>query len=200
MSLRSQLSLLGIVALAAYGSAACIVEEHHNDYGGGGYASPPQSTGTGSGSAQQPLLVDVDTGKVMSATPGDGVGVFVEYAAGGHWHVWWTCDTNVSGQSCAMDVRISVATGAIGNAKIQDGSSTSTQLATRAASLEATSTTTTTIDGVDFDTSGGAAITVDAAVGGIRDGKFLFFVQNGQVNGGYQGTLTDPLQLEPSSP
>jgi 2-amino-4-hydroxy-6-hydroxymethyldihydropteridine diphosphokinase len=153
MLLRIHVYSLAIAILAACASAACIVEEHHPSSGGGmaggGSTSTPPSAGTGStGSSAQPLLVDVDTGKVMSATPGDGVGVFVEYAAGGKWHVWWTCDTNVSQQSCGMDVRISVASGQIDNPRIQDGASTSESISTTATSVEATGTTTTTLDGV----------------------------------------------------
>ena len=51
-----------------------------------------------------------------------------------------------------------------------------------------------------FDTDPGAIITVDAAMGGIHDGRFLFFVQDGKVNGGYSGALTDPLMLEGTTP
>jgi hypothetical protein len=194
--------MLGIAMLTACTTVACIVEDHHGGYGGGGgggSTSTPPSAG-GSAPAGQPLLVDVDTGKVMNATPGNGVGVFIEYASGGHWHVWWTCDTNVSDQSCAMSVAVSVGTGQITNAKIQQGASTTESIATTANSVQAASTTSTSLDGIDFDTAPGAIITVDAVVSGTRDGRFLFFVQNGQVNGGYQGTVTDPLELEPTAP
>jgi hypothetical protein len=43
-------------------------------------------------------------------------------------------------------------------------------------------------------------ITVEASVGGVKDGSFLFFVQDGKVNGGYAGKLTNPLQLQGKTP
>ena len=43
-------------------------------------------------------------------------------------------------------------------------------------------------------------ITLNAELSGMEAGQYLFFVQDGQINGNYAGTLTDPLMLEPSSP
>ncbi len=34
----------------------------------------------------------------------------------------------------------------------------------------------------------------------MYDGSFLFFVQDGVVNGNYTGTITDPLMLEGKTP
>ena len=70
--------------------------------------------------------------------------------------------------------------------------------------IELVTTTTTGIDGVTFDTVVPAGttpiITLNAKLNGVDDGQYLFFVQDGQINGNYAGTLTDPLMLEPSSP
>ena len=41
---------------------------------------------------------------------------------------------------------------------------------------------------------------LDAKLDGVGDPAYLFFVQDGSVNGGYSGMLTDPLMLEPSTP
>ena len=113
----------------------------------------------------QPMLVVVDTDRVMNATPGQGVGVFTEYTTGGHWHVWWTCDTSKTDESCAFDVKISLASGALTN--VAGTSLGAGDQVTQAApqSVEATTTTTATIQGVTFDTVPGATITVDAQVG-----------------------------------
>jgi hypothetical protein len=43
----------------------------------------------------------------------------------------------------------------------------------------------------------GATITV--TLSGIANGSLLFFVQDGKVNGGYTGMISDPLMLVPSS-
>lgn len=206
MSLGSCLRVFGCGALLSALMVACAVENDHGygysnggSAGGGSTSPPPSSTGTSSPSTS-PILVDVDTGRTMNAQPGDGVGVFTEYTAGGHWHVWWTCDTNQTGADCAMDVKISVASGAISATTVDKSPSAGTIASTSPQQIEVTTTTTTSTDGIHFDTAPGAIITLTASIGGMYDGSFLFFVQSGKVNGGFTGTLTDPLQLEGSSP
>ena len=44
----------------------------------------------------------------------------------------------------------------------------------------------------------GQPIELEVRLNGVRDGRFFFFVQNGLVNGGYTGQLSDPLVLSPS--
>lgn len=149
--------------------------------------------------AEQPVTVVVDTGQQMNNTPGgEGLGVFVTYSAGGHWHVWWTCDTNLSGLSCDFDVKMSGTS--LANATTQAFESADTLDSSTPDQLVARTHTTTGVDGVTFDAVPGADMKVDLTVSGLRDWRFFFFVQNGQVNGNFQGTLTDPLIFEPSTP
>jgi hypothetical protein len=75
-----------------------------------------------------------------------------------------------------------------------------TLISPSSSSITVTSTTRSGIDSVTFDTAPGASITLDAQINGTENGQLLFFVQDGKVNGGYQGTISDPLMLEPSSP
>ncbi len=196
-------ALVGVACLAV-ASACWRGDEYVPDYsvtygsvGDGGL------TGDGAPSAM-PMLATIDPSATMMQTPGQGVGVFTQYDPGGHWYVWWTCDTSLSGLSCPFTVGVSVATGAISNA-LTEGFSNTDQLTSAgdggtSGSLSATATATTQVQGLHFDATPGATITLSAALGGGYSGQFLFFVQNGKVNGGYTGTLTDPLQLEPSSP
>jgi hypothetical protein len=161
-------------------------------------STPPPGTPT-SPAAGSPLLVEVDTDQTMNAVGGDGVGVYVEYGKGGKWHVWWTCDTNQTQESCDFAVSASVASGAITNldsTELAGGFVTSPS----ASRVDAKSTVTTQVRGIRFDTAPGAVITVEASVGGLKDGSFLFFVQNGKVNGGYTGKLTNPLLLQGATP
>ena len=207
--LKTSFSVLGVVALAS-GLMACVVDDdgpHHYRGGGGSttVVTPPTSSLGGvapvdtSTTSTSAMLVDVDSGQTMNAQPGDGVGVFVEYTAGGHWNVWWTCDTNQSGQSCDFSVSIAAATGNIANidaSALVGGVYSSPS----PSSLEVQSSTTTEVKGVRFDTDAGAVITLEASLGDIKDGSFLFFVQDGKVNGGFAGKLTNPLRLEGSVP
>jgi hypothetical protein len=161
-------------------------------------ATPPPRTPT-SPAAGSPLLVEVDTDQTMNAVGGDGVGVFIEYGRGGKWHVWWTCDTDQTKQACDFAVGASVATGAITNVDATElaGGFITSPTPSR---VDAKSTVTTEVRGIRFDTAPGAVITLEASVGGLKDGSFLFFVQNGKVNGGYAGKLTNPLMLQGATP
>jgi hypothetical protein len=150
------------------------------------------------------MLVDVDPNRTMTADPGNGVGVFTQYQTGGHWNVWWTCDTTLTNESCDFDVTVSVTTGSIANAAGQSLASTDSLSTTGSQQLEVLTNTTTGVQGVTFDTVVPAGttpvITLDAKLEGQDDPSYLFFVQNGAINGNYTGQLTDPLMLEPSVP
>ncbi|MGA2447826.1 MAG: hypothetical protein ABTD50_04035 [Polyangiaceae bacterium] len=189
---------MAVLKLAIFGTMilSCTSESTPaEETSGAGSAWGP--TPEGGATSAVPILVDVDANQVMNATAGTGVGVFIEYKTGGHWYVWWTCDTSLTGYSCNYDIKATAVSGTIANAVSQgpdvpaislDGSNT-IQLAT---------TTTLGVDGVTFDTAPGAIISLDATLGGAEDGSYWFFVQDGQVNGGYQGPLSDPLLLEPA--
>ena len=146
------------------------------------------------------MVVIVDPNGTLNAQPGVGAGVFTEYRAGGHWHVWWICDTLRTGHSCPYEVTVSAATGAISN-YLPDAPATTDALELMAPrKLVAITNTTAEADGITFDANAGSPITLDVALGGQPSVPFFFFVQNDEVNGDYKGTLTNPLVLEPSSP
>ena len=198
-----------LASALATAAVACVVEsEPRRIAGSGGGSATGGSTGTdpnpGSNgtppSSSAPILVEVDTDKTMTAAPGEGVGVFVEYAKGGKWHVWWTCDTKKTQQSCDFQVKISVTSGAIANAKTEVPGAAYLDTSGGASSVGAKTLTSSEIHGITFETNAGATITLDARVGEFHDSSFLFFVQDGKVNGGFTGKLTNPLQLVGKSP
>ena len=163
---------------------------------GSGDGTTPQPPSTPSPS---PMLVQIDTDQTMTADPGQGVGVFIEYATGGKWHIWWTCDTAKTDQSCDYSVSATAKAGNITNAdasRLEGGFMTTPT----PSSVEARVTTANEVHGITFETNPGAVITLKASMGGISDGAFLFFVQDGKVNGGFEGQLTNPLQLQGNTP
>ena len=185
-------SSVAMVAGAGF-LAGCIASstDHHGSSGGGGpYAS------SSSGADTQPLLVDVDTGGTLVTTPGQGIGVYVEYQSGGHWSVSWTCDTAITNLSCSFIVDASVSAGSIVETgdTVEPGGSVSQATPQQ---IEAVTATTTGVDGVLFDAPPGASITVTVS---LNAPVSFFFVQDNQVNGGYQGVLTNPLVFQPSTP
>jgi hypothetical protein len=196
-----ELASVGVLSVLSATLGGCVVESDPPpppvSTAGGTPVGP--GTGNSTGPSKTPMLVDVDPNVTMTATPGDGVGVFNEYVTGGHWHVWWTCDTNKTSQPCNFDVKISAKSGSVSAAR-SDQFATSDTLNNGAGSLEAVTNTTSNVEGVYFDTPPGDVITLEASIGGVESGQFLFFVQKGEVNGGFTGTLTDPLMLEGASP
>jgi hypothetical protein len=190
-------SALFVIASAAF-AIACSDGNSGGDYGYG-YASGPVPS-TSPTTTPSPILVDVDTGKTMNAAPGDGVGIFVEYAAGGKWHVWWTCDTNKTQESCAFNVQVSVSSGAMTSLALAGAAQGDNIQQTDTSILQATTTTTSNAVDVHFSSDPGAKIQIEASVGGVDDSSFFFFVQDGTVDGGYTGQLSDPLQFEGSAP
>jgi hypothetical protein len=100
--------------------------------------------------------------------------------------------------TCDFDVKISVTEGSIALKK-SDTPSGGVQTVTPT-QLEATTITGADAHGVWFDANPGGAITVQASIGGQLDGRYFFFVQNGVVNGGFTGALTDPLMFEGTKP
>jgi hypothetical protein len=155
----------------------------------------------GGGPSEYPILAPIDTNLTMTAAPGDGVGVFVEYATGGQWTVWWTCDSLVDSANppCQFDVKISVRTGSI-TAPTTNGFAATDTFTSSATQIEGVTTTSTGSDGVTFQTAPGAAIALSATVGGQYDGRFIFFVEGGKVDDGFTGTVTDPIDLQGSTP
>lgn len=208
--MKNLLLLASVVALGASVTACDDDGRHNHCYGdpycyddypspsGSASASPPPASSGPSGTVQ-PLLAVVDTDQTMDAVGGDGVGLFIEYSTGGHWHLWWTCDTNQTQQSCNFVIGASVASGEITNL---DASQLAGGFATLSSTtqLDAQSTTTTQVSGIRFDTAPGATIKLEASMSNITDGSFLFFVQDGKVNGGYAGALSNPLSLVGSTP
>jgi hypothetical protein len=186
---------------------ACAVETAPTENGGGGGGWGPSGAvaidaGTASGApSEYPILALVDTNLTMTAAPGQGVGVFAEYAAGGQWTVWWTCDSLVdtANPPCQFDVKISVESGSI-SAPTTNGFAVTDTFTSSATQIEGVTTTSTGSDGVTFQTAPGAVITLSATVGGQYDGRFLFFVEGGKVDDGYSGTVTDPINLQGSTP
>ncbi|HEX4448243.1 MAG TPA: hypothetical protein VH044_15955 [Polyangiaceae bacterium] len=187
---------LACTSLAAAGFlVGCVADSTSTSTGSSGSAG---GYGSSTSSEAQPLVVDVDTGGTLVTTPGNGVGIYVEYQAGGHWRITWTCDTALTSLSCIYAVDASVSAGAISNATGESLDPTSDALSqTTSQRLEVTTTTTTGESGVLFDAPAGDPVVVSVR---LNAPVAFFFVQNNQVNGGYKGALTNPLILQPSTP
>jgi hypothetical protein len=197
------------LALSALAVGCAVASVPSESVGPSGNASAGSTGGSSSGGGPgnslpdanlPPMVVDVDPGGTLTAAPGAGVGVFTQYRTGGHWSVWWTCDTNVTRQPCGYQIAVSATTGALSNLHGVALESPDELLQPTVDKGIALATTTTGRDEIDFDTDPGVSIELSVGLNPVPDTNFLFFVQGGQVNGGYRGNLTNPLILEPLSP
>lgn len=199
-----------LAVLIAALSTACWVEPAHDDPRpspppANAYPAPaPSPSGSGSTTTPPantiPLLVKVDPGRTLNAEPGQGVGIFVEAAGAGEWHVWWTCDTAKTNAPCAFDLRITGESGDLTSIESEGVLASDSIVATDARTIDARSDTGTNAVGVRFSTAPTGIIAIDALVGGVRDAGFFFFVQDGKPNGGYTGPLTNPLRFQAKTP
>ena len=202
-------------ALAAVSAAGCCGDTSTASSSAGGYGyGPVYDAGSGGPGATsgQPLLAVVDTGQTLSAPAGQGVGVFIEYQTGGHWNLSWTCDTQLTGRTCPFGIAVALTSPSSGAAAANGAtpgtivnvvddlvSPDATVTSPSPSELAASSTTGSSLDAIGFDTFPGATITVTVTLSGVENGSFFFFVQDGKVNGGYKGTISDPLMLVPSA-
>lgn len=144
-----------------------------------------------------PMAVTIDSDVALDATPGDGVGVFVEYYAGGTYRIWTTCDTTFSENACAFDIFTSV-------------DSSSTIVATTEENLEGADSIIVnagqgTVDlrfdtGFDYDAAvidvtPGATLRVEVFVDGSSDARFTYWFGNGVL---HEGAPTNPIDFIPS--
>lgn len=190
-----------LVVLLAALSGACWVEPDGAPPPQRGYEpSPSPSASAPAPTSQTPLLVKVDTGRTLNAEPGQGVGIFVEYAGAGKWHVWWTCDTSTTGAACIFDLRIKSETGDLASIQGEGILASDSISSSDARTIAAHTNTGSNAVGVTFAAPSGGIVNIDASVGGVRDSSFFFFVQDGKPNGGYSGPLTDPLRFVGSAP
>ncbi|MFO0677144.1 MAG: hypothetical protein U0169_11450 [Polyangiaceae bacterium] len=195
-----------LVAASAASLVACVIDAsprgraYGDDARDPGYGSSVGSSGNTQASST-PMLAEVDTGKTMSANPGEGAGVFVEYSAGGHWRIWWTCDTNKTLEVCKYSVKVSATdSGTVKNATFEGARGEGNTFDVSGTTVTAATTTTTAVDAIRFDTEPGAIVRLETTLGGVADSSYIFFVQGGSVNGGFANKLTNPILLQGTTP
>jgi hypothetical protein len=148
---------------------------------------------------KDPKTVVIDPDKALQQEPGEGVGVFVEYMTGGHWHVWTSCDTNSSKAICNFTAFLIVDIGGqISN--VQGENLENDDLATLDASgssVELDVHTSSEFDGVTFDATPGATVQLEVYLDNDPDPRLVYWV-GGDVL--HQGAPTDPINFEPAAP
>jgi hypothetical protein len=179
--------------------AGCFVEDHHSGYGyGPGYTPAPVMTlpvcpsGAGATTSES-----IDTGAALDSPPGEGTGVFVEYQAGGHWHVWVSCDTVLTGQGCAYDATAQVFDGAVSNVRGENLESQDFAGSQCADTAYLSVNTGSDLDGLLFDAPAGSTVRVTAALGGARYADLIYWVGGGVAR---HDANANPIDFAPSAP
>ncbi len=196
--------LAGFGALAASGGGC-------NSSDGGDYGNGPPSA---QGPSEDPQQVAIDTGATVKASPGGGVGVFVEYAAGGHWTITTQCDTATSGLSCGFDVFVEGAsasaspttgtngTGATATTTLSDPVGVDLagfdQVSTDAeGTVHLATNTGANNGGLTFDATPGGLVSLEMYLDGNIQPDFIYWVGDAVL---HTGAPTDPIVFAPSAP
>lgn len=138
----------------------------------------------------------IDTDATLEVVPADGVGVFVEYASGGNWHVFTSCDTDRSGFDCRFDLVVQP----LGQSKIsavlpEDLESEDSLSLAGDDTVQLVTRTDFDLDGFFLQTDPGVALSVDAYLDGACT-NYLFWAGNGAV---HEGAPSSPMEFVPSS-
>jgi hypothetical protein len=143
----------------------------------------------------------VDTGATITYAPGIDAGYYVTYAAGGHWHLEWTCDTKLSAYGCNFVGSITAQTppgGVNATCFMCEVNQDSLSVTPRGAETELDFATGTSsgIDGVDFFAVAGQPIHVDLQINSIYQNDLVFLPENGHT----ASPTCMPADFVPSSP
>jgi hypothetical protein len=145
-----------------------------------------------------PKQVAITPDKTLQADPGEGVGIFVEYAAGGHWHVWTSCDTNNSKVACDFEAFAIPEKGAkIANVQAEALESGDVAEELNDGSAHLSASTSAEADGMTFDATPGALIELEVYFGGVPDSRIIFWYGDDTL---HTGAPTDPIDLIPDAP
>lgn len=182
--------VLGLAACFGVASAVtgCIIVDHSHDEP---YVDPPPPA--------EPMLVNIDTGVALSATPGDGVGVFVEYYTGGTYFIWTTCDTNFSNAVCPIDVYMSVDTAStISGFTASDLEGNDfVNVDDAAGTIDLHVDTASDTDGVEITTTPGAILRLEVQIDGVSQPRFVYWSGDGVL---HEGAPTSPVDFSPTKP
>jgi hypothetical protein len=142
--------------------------------------------------------VFVDSNASMETDPGYGVGLYVQYAEGGYWTVYTSCDTALGGESCTFDVVLSPEDGLdLYDVSTQDFDAADMVEFYEDGSLHMVVDTTYGLNGVAFRTEPGASIQVDTLLDGYDMTDLVYSVSRGVVR---EGVDTNPVEFVPDLP
>ena len=170
---------------------ACLIIDDDVDDGAtvttGSYTPPPDTT---------IMAVSIDPAATINADPGEGVGMYVEYAAGGHWRVSTTCDSTFSGIACMFRATVSAEAGsALSSVQGENLEGDDAVVVYSDGSARLDAETGTDVDGVTFDAPPGASIRLEMYLDDAPQKEFVYWFGDGVL---HTGAPTDPVDFVPT--
>lgn len=141
--------------------------------------------------AQSPIDLN---GTFAPVTPGQGVGLFIEYGPEGNWHVFTSCDMLQSHAACQWDVLFALPTGERVTSFQPENLESEDYLAWQGEEGEFAPITSTDLDGMRFVTTPGQPLRVEAYLDSQDARQFMFWLSGGAAN---HGASTNPIDLIP---
>jgi hypothetical protein len=187
-------AILSVAAFVAAGSlSGCIIHSDDDDDDGHGRWDTEQPE------APAVKLVGIDTDQTLDAVPGEGVGLFVEYAAGGSWRLWTTCDTNYSNVACKFDAFVSVdKSSEIISVEEGDLEGYDEVAVLDSGEVHFHGETASDIDDMLVTTTPGAILRLEMTLDGVANERYVFWIGDGGVL--HEGAPTNPVDFQPSKP
>jgi hypothetical protein len=182
-----------IVVVAGIGllSAACAYDNGDNG------TVTPMYTSPGTQYVQIPKA-NIDTGATMAdIIPGNGIGLFIEYAAGGKWTVMFTCDTSVNpqpGLTCPWSIDAQTLDGSAISGVDQQGLDGQDYIDhSKPSVLAYDGITTTELDQFSFQAATGSPVGFDiiGLQGVPSPNGFVFWIGDGGLNKGVSALSFD---------
>ena len=192
LHLRPSYSLALLAALPLF--VACGYGDHMHDGNGYGSGNGYCSSTSGSAATVEQATIDVDRTLDMME-PGGGAAVFVEYQAGGTYHITTGCKI-VQGTDCYWDLLVTPLDGApvqgVAPVELESDDSVSIGAGNQARLVAYTGRD---FDGFTLQTEPGAAIEIDALLDNCAANSYLFWVGDGALQ---KGAPSNPVDLIPS--
>lgn len=204
MKLRSLFVWPAVLTLA--GATGCIVESAPpspsncvaNEWGDLVCFEPAPAPVKGSHTpATEPRTVGIQADQTLESAAGEGVGLFVEYAAGGRWHLYTTCDATSSNLGCAWELFATVGAGAALTGVQSESLEPGDIVETQGAAMHFAAQTSTGKQGATFDVTPGAPLELEVYLDGALEPRYVYWVDAGVL---HAGAPTDPVRFQPTTP
>jgi hypothetical protein len=176
---------VGLLAAAAFSVSGCIIVDDHAD---------PY--------LDDHIVIDdghvhetIDADESLQTELGEGVGLFVEYYAGGTWVLWTSCDSYLTDLACDFQVQV-VTYSPLGDVTTSDFEAGDDVDVVADDELWFYALTSTDTEVVEFGADPGQAIEVELWVDGYVEPRFIYWVGDGLI---HEGAVGSPVIFEPSS-